>query len=114
MTNRLTDTADILGAINGFFYFGAAIESLGQSWLADRHGRKKALAIAAALALLGSALVAGSVAIAMLFVVRIFQGCGLGMLLALVPLYLVEVAPPQRRGFLTGLTTFSFGLGYVL
>lgn len=34
------------------------------------------------------------------------------MLLALVPLYLTEVAPPHRRGVLTGLTTMSFGLGY--
>lgn len=50
----------------------------------------------------------------MLIVVRILQGGGVGMLLALVPLYLTEVSPPQRRGFLTGLSTLSFGLGYVV
>ena len=66
------------------------------------------------LGLVGGALVAGSVAIPMLIVVRILQGCGLGSLLALVPLYLTEVAPPQWRGFLTGLTTLSFGIGYVM
>jgi MFS family permease len=80
----LLDTADILGAINGLFYFGAAVGSLVQSWLADWLGRVKALASAAVLGLLGSALVAGSVNIPMLFVMRILQGCGLGMLLALV------------------------------
>ena len=77
-------------------------------------GRKKALAIAAILGLIGSALVAGSVTVAMLIVVRIVQGSGLGMLLALVPLYLTEVSPPRQRGFLTGLTTLSFGFGYVM
>jgi len=50
----------------------------------------------------------------MLIVVRLLQGAGLGMLLALVPLYLTEVAPPRTRGFLTGLTTLSFGTGYIM
>ena len=44
---------------------------------------------------------------------RIIQGCGLGALLALVPIYLAEVAPPRSRGLLTGLTVLSFGFGFV-
>ena len=88
--------------------------ALGQCFVADWLGRKKALATAGVLALIGGALVAGSVVIPMLIVVRILQGGGVGMLLALVPLYLTEVSPPQRRGFLTGLSTLSFGLGYVV
>jgi MFS family permease len=47
-------------------------------------------------------------------VVRILQGFGLGMIISLVPLYLTEVAPPHRRGFLTGLTVMSFGMGYAM
>ena len=50
----------------------------------------------------------------MLIAVRVIHGGGQGMLLALVPLYLSEVAPPHIRGFLTGLTTLSFGMGYVM
>lgn len=95
-------------------FFGAAIGALIQSFLADRLGRKKAMAIASICGLAGGALAAGSVAVAMLIVVRILQGCGLGMLLALVPLYLTEISPPHRRGFLTGLTVMSFGMGYVM
>ncbi|RVX72806.1 hypothetical protein B0A52_03159 [Exophiala mesophila] len=106
-------TADIISAVNGLFYFGAAMGSLSQSWFADRWGRRVALAVAAIIALIGSALVAGSVNIPMLCVVRVLQGCGLGMLLTLVPLYLSEVAPPAQRGLLTGLSVLSFGLGYV-
>lgn len=85
-----------------------------QSFIADRFGRKKALAFASLCGLVGGALAAGSVAVAMLITVRILQGCGLGMLLALVPLYLAEISPPRRRGFLTGLTVMSFGMGYVM
>ena len=88
--------------------------SIGQCYLADWLGRKKALAIAGIMGTIGSALVAGSVAVGMLIAVRVLQGAGLGMLLTLVPLYLSEVAPPHRRGFLTGLTVLSFGTGYVM
>jgi hypothetical protein len=69
--------------------------------------------LSAIFSLVGSALVAGSVNIAMLFVMRVIQGVGLGMLLALVPLYLTEVAPAKHRGFLTGSTQFSTGIGYI-
>ena len=114
LTERLKDTANILGAVNALFSFGAAVGAIGQSFLADRFGRKKSLAIAAICALIGGALAAGSTTIAMLIVVRLLQGCGLGMLLCLVPLYLTEVAPPHRRGLLSGLTTMSFGMGYLV
>lgn len=48
----------------------------------------------------------------MLIVVRITQGFGLGMLLALVPLYLSEIAAPRQRGLVTGVTVLSFGTGF--
>ncbi|KAJ9614304.1 hypothetical protein H2200_002440 [Cladophialophora chaetospira] len=107
-------TADILSAINATFFAGCGIGALLQCWAADRVGRRGALAIAAAFSLVGSALVAGSVHIAMLSVMRVIQGIGLGMLLALVPLYLTEVAPPKHRGVLTGSTQFSTGIGYII
>ncbi len=62
---------------------------------------------------IGGALVAGSVAIPMVIVMRLIQGAGLGMLLALVPLYLTEVAPPRHRGLIAGLTQIGTGCGYI-
>ena len=114
LTQRVIDTANVLSATNALFFFGCANGAISQCWLADWLGRKKALAVAGILALIGSALVAGSVVIPMLIVVRILQGAGVGMLLCLVVLYLTEVSPPHVRGFLTGLSTLSFGLGYVV
>ena len=108
------DTATVLGSVNAIYFTGAAVASIAQCYLADWLGRRKALAIAAIMGIIGSALVAGSVTIGMLIAVRVLQGAGLGMLLTLVPLYLSEIAPPHRRGFLTGLTVLSFGTGYVM
>ena len=104
----------ILGALNALFTAGAALGAFIQGYLADWVGRKKALLISAIFATIGAALSAGSVNIAMLITVRILQGCGLGMAICLVPLYISEVAPAAQRGFLNGFTVMSFGLGYTV
>lgn len=107
-----TDTANILSAINALYFLGCAIGGILQCYLADWLGRKGAFASAAVLAIIGGALVAGSVNVPMLIVVRLIHGLGLGMFLALVPLYLTEVAPPRHRGFITGLTQVGSCAGY--
>ena len=62
--------------------------------------------------MIGGALAAGSVHIAMLIVVRIFQGAGLGALATMTPVYLSESATAQKRGMLTGLHGFFLVSGY--
>ena len=109
-----TYTANILDAVNALFTAGAAFGSIAQSFVADRYGRKIGFAVAGFCALIGGALVAGSVNVPMLIVVRLLQGFGLGMVICLVPLYLSEVAPPHNRGLLAGLTVLSFGTGYLV
>lgn len=98
--------------MNALFCFGAAVGAIAQGWTADWLGRRGALALAASCALIGGALAAGSVAIAMLIIVRILQGVGLGMILCLVPLYITETVPAHRRGMMTTMTVYSFGIGY--
>lgn len=108
----LTSRNSVIGAANALFTAGAAFGAIAQGFVADAYGRKKGLAIAAVLAIVGGALAAGSINIAMIVTVRIIQGIGAGMVICLVPLYLAETAPPQRRGFLSGLTVLAFGFGY--
>lgn len=105
-------TNSILGAINALFFFGATVGALVAGPLADHIGRRWALQIAAVVACVGGALAAGSVHIAMLIVVRIAQGCGLGALATLTPVYLAESSTPAKRGMLTGLHGFFLVSGY--
>lgn len=63
---------------------------------------------------MGTTVVAGAVNIPMLFVFRFITGLGVGQLLALVPLYIAEVAPPHRRGLMSAGTGCSFSLGYLM
>ncbi|KAF1831116.1 MFS sugar transporter [Decorospora gaudefroyi] len=105
-------TNNILGAVNALFFFGACIGAVGGGPLADRIGRRWSLIIAAVISIIGGALAAGSVHVAMLIIVRIIQGSGLGALATLVPIYLAEASTPSKRGMLTGLHGFFLVSGY--
>jgi MFS family permease len=105
-------TNNVLGAVNALFFFGAVIGALTGGPLADRIGRKYSLFTAACVSIVGGALAAGSVHIAMLIVVRVLQGAGLGALATLTPIYLAEASTPAKRGLLTGLHGFFLVSGY--
>ena len=106
-------TSNIIGAVSSLFCFGCAVGAILQGWTSDWLGRKGAISLAAGLTLVGGALIAGSVNVPMLIVMRLLQGLGVGQLISLVPLYITEVAPPHRRGVLSGLTACSLTLGYI-
>ncbi|KAF1991014.1 MFS sugar transporter [Aulographum hederae CBS 113979] len=109
---RASYTNSILGAINALFFFGAVVGALGGGPCADKFGRKWTLFYASLISIVGGALTAGSVHIAMLIVVRILQGAGLGALATLTPIYLAEASTAAKRGMLTGLHGFFLVFGY--
>lgn len=82
--------------------------------LADKIGRRLSIMVASVLSLIGGALVAGSVHIAMFIVVRVLQGVGLGALATLTPVYLNEASTPSKRGLLTGMHGFFLVSGYCI
>ena len=90
----------IFGAVNALFSFGTCVGALGGGPLANKIGRKWTLSVAALTNVIGGALAAGSIHVAMPIVVRILRGSGFG---ALVSTYLVEASTPPKRGMLTGL-----------
>lgn len=106
-------TAAVIGAMSALFAAGAGLGALAQGWTGDYLGRKKSFIISLSVALIAGALLAGSVNVSMFIVFRFVQGLGLGQCFAMSPLYISEVAPPHRRGQLTGLTAVGLVSGYV-
>jgi MFS family permease len=61
----------LVGATLGVFYAGGFTGTLIMTWVADTYGRKMALSVASIISILSSALIAGSVHIAMFLVFRL-------------------------------------------
>jgi MFS family permease len=87
--------------------------ALFESWTADRFGRVRTLQMLCALAVISSAIQGGAAHIAMFLVGRFLNGVGVGALLALVPVYMVEISPAATRGLLVGSHGFFIVSGHV-
>ncbi len=94
--------------------YGTVIGAACGGFFADRLGRKKSLFWVGALFLvsaLGSAL-SPNVAIFMVF--RLIGGLCIGASSVVSPLYISEIAPPAKRGFLVALFQFNIVFGILI
>lgn len=82
--NNPSDTVD--GGIVSSFQGGAIAGTMVTFLAADRLGRKKTIALGAAIATLGCALQAGAVAMSMLIIGRFIAGIAVGILSSTVPM----------------------------
>ncbi|OKL56107.1 hypothetical protein UA08_08684 [Talaromyces atroroseus] len=100
------------GAMNGLFQAGGLFGTLSFGYVADKFGRRTALFTSSVICVIGGALQAGSVDIAMFIVARFITGFGVGGNVFLVPLWQSEIAPPHARGLLVGLHGIFILVGY--
>jgi len=78
-------------------FLAAAVASLFAGGLSRRAGRRATLLAAGVAFLLGTALTAGAVHVAMLVAGRVLLGAGIGLANAAAPTFLAEVAPTRAR-----------------
>ena len=83
------------GLLTAMIELGALIGALNQGWVADKISRKYSVVVAVAVFSVGSALQTGSTGYAILVVVRLIGGIGIGMLSMVAPLYISEISPPE-------------------
>ncbi|EPE09518.1 mfs sugar transporter [Ophiostoma piceae UAMH 11346] len=107
-------TTPAIATANGLFSAGGAIGSLFIMWAATALGRKRCIQIGAAWALLGGALQGGAANLAMFYVGRIFCGIGIGLLVTVCPMYMSELAAPEKRGWLVGHHAIFLVFGYMM
>ena len=109
---RFNLTADELGWGVSCLTLGATLGMAFAGPLADRFGRRDVLVVTACLftvSALGSA-VAGD--FWQLVVARIVGGFGVGGALLIAPIYIAEIAPPERRGQLVSFNQLNIVLGF--
>jgi MFS family permease len=89
-------TTNMIGALNGVNSAGAIAGCLSQAWSADKYGRKRTMQIGSVILIVGGALCAGAVDMAMFLVGRFIAGMGSGVLACVVPIYQAEVSTPGK------------------
>lgn len=107
------------GWINSILTLGAAFGAVPSGFIADAFGRKPCILASAAVFTAGASLQAMAFgapanALATLYVGRFVGGIGIGMLSAVVPVYIAESAPEHARGMLSTLWQLAITTGIVL
>lgn len=90
----------LLGATLSFFVLGAFFGCLFNTWIGNKIGRRPLLYVGTVGTLIGGALQAGSVGLAMFMITRLINGFAVGVLTSSVPPYVAELTKPRFRGLL--------------
>ncbi|MFF1946359.1 sugar porter family MFS transporter [Rhodococcus qingshengii] len=103
-----------VGIVVAITLFGAAGGALCAGWLADRVGRRKVMAAAAAVFLFAAIGCGLSTSFWDLAFWRLVTGIGVGFATVIGPLYIAEISPAHLRGRLAALQQLAIVLGILL
>ncbi|MGH7520875.1 MAG: MFS transporter [Gemmatimonadales bacterium] len=107
-------SAGVHGIAMGAALYGTVLGSLLGAWPADRFGRRPTL-LGVGVLFLVSAIASALAPNASFFIVaRFVGGLGIGISTVAAPMYISEIAPPEKRGRLAAMFQFNIVLGIVL
>jgi MFS transporter, SP family, arabinose:H+ symporter len=102
------------GIVMAVALYGTVLGSIFGGWPTDKLGRKKTLIYIGILYII-SALGCGFANTVTVFIIaRFLGGIGIGISTVVAPLYISEIAPPERRGRLAGMFQFNIVFGIVI
>lgn len=104
-------TAAELSSVVAAVLLGSVLSSLFAGSLAEWMGRKKLMIVAGICFVLSVPVICIPTGITWLLLGRILQGVAGGLIGVVVPLYLAECLPPEKRGFGTGMFQFMLTIG---
>ena len=106
---HLTTTTE--GLNNAASWMGSILGAFLMQPIPDYFGRRRAILIASAIAVLGALLQAAAQNIAMFVIARIIVGIGASISNGAAPTLLAELLPPHKRGRVLGLFFSCFYVG---
>ena len=107
-------TTFLEGIIVSFLLVGAMVGALSGGPLSDRVGRRPTTLLAAIIFGLGALAVALAPSVVVIIIGRFLLGLGVGLASMIVPLYIAEIAPADRRGALVSLNQLMITIGILL
>lgn len=100
--------------VSSLLFPGAALGALFGGRVADRIGRKRTLLLCACIFLVGALGCALAPNVQIMVAARIILGLGVGAASVTCPLYLAEMAPPERRGRMVTINELMIVTGQML
>jgi major inositol transporter-like SP family MFS transporter len=100
--------------VSSLLFPGAALGALLGGRIADKIGRKRMLLLCGAIFLVGAAGCALAPTVQIMVAARIILGFGVGAASVTCPLYLAEMAPPERRGRMVTINELMIVTGQML
>ncbi|HVK59447.1 MAG TPA: sugar porter family MFS transporter [Candidatus Kapabacteria bacterium] len=94
--------------------YGTVIGSLFGGWPTDRYGRRATLLWIGILYLVSAVWSGLATNVYSFIVARAIGGLGIGICTVAAPLYIAEIAPPERRGRLAGMFQFNIVFGILV
>ena len=94
--------------------WGTVVGSLLGGWPTDRIGRRKTLLGIGVLYFISAVWCGLATDVYTFMLARFIGGLGIGISTIAAPLYISEIAPPKRRGLLTGLFQFNIVFGILV
>jgi SP family arabinose:H+ symporter-like MFS transporter len=107
----LTDGSFLLGFSVSCIIWGAIIGNLLAGPLSDKIGRKPALLISAVLFAATGFICAFAHSISIFIIGRIIGGLGVGIAILVAPVYIAEIAPAKKRGWLVSFNQLLIVIG---
>jgi sugar porter (SP) family MFS transporter len=102
------------GIIVSTLLVGAVVGALSGGPLSDRTGRRPTALLAAVIFGLGALAVAFAPSVVFIIFGRFLLGLGVGLASMIVPLYIAEIAPAERRGALVSLNQLMITIGILV
>ncbi|KAL3941283.1 MAG: hypothetical protein SGBAC_004331 [Bacillariaceae sp.] len=99
-----------IGSLNLWSIFGSSMAH----WICDTYGRRTSFLVAALFFIFGVIVMGVSHSYLVLMMGRLLVGLGVGFGLAIDPIYIAEVTPPQFRGELVTWSEIGINVGIVL
>ena len=102
------------GFLVSIILIGALIGASSAGSLSDKIGRRPVILLSDAFFIIGGLFLLLSDELWLLFVGRLVTGVGVGIASVVIPLYIAELAPPNRRGSLVSLNQLAITVGILL
>ncbi|KAF6814792.1 High-affinity glucose transporter 5 [Colletotrichum musicola] len=108
-----SDPSDtVTGGIVSAFQGGAILGTIVNMLFANGMGRRHTIFAGAVVSVIGSAIQAGAVNMAMMIIGRFIGGAAVGMVTSTIPMYASELSEAKYRGVLSGLLQWMLSWGF--